>query len=187
VRIDVVTPAASEPVTLDEAKAHLRVTHGSDDLLIAGQISAAREHIERVIGYPIVTTVLRATLDCWPPVIILPRCPIASVDAIEYTDAAGADQVLAPADYSVDLSGGGARVRPAFGKSWPSLRAVPAAVRVSYTAGRAAADVQPSLKAALLLTVGDLYENAEAQVVGSIIAVNQTVDNLLWPHRIVLP
>lgn len=186
-RIDVVTPAAAEPVTLDEAKAHLRVVHDSDDLLIAGQVSAAREHIERLIGYPVVTTVLRATLDCWPPVIVLPRCPIASVDAVEYTDAAGADQVLPTTDYVVDLSGGGARIRPAFGKSWPTLRAAPAAVRVTYIAGRAPVDVPPSLKAALLLMVGDLYENAEAQVVGSIIAVNQTVDNLLWPHRIVLP
>ena len=186
-RIDVVTPAAAEPVSLDEAKAHLRITQDSDNLLIAGQVSAAREHIERVIGYPIVTTVLRATLDAWPATITLPRCPVSAVAQVEYTDTAGAAQVLPDSDYTVDLSGGGARIRPAYGKTWPAARCEPAAIRVTYTAGRDVADVPPSLKAALLLIVGDLYENAEGQVVGSIIAVNQTVDNLLWPHRIVLP
>lgn len=39
-----------------------------------------------------------------------------------------------------------------------------------------------SIRAALLLIVGDLYENREAQ---SSVALrdNRTVDRLLWPHR----
>lgn len=45
------TPATEEPVSLDEAKAHLVVLHNADDLLIAGFISAAREVVERQTSY----------------------------------------------------------------------------------------------------------------------------------------
>lgn len=41
----------------------------------------------------------------------------------------------------------------------------------------------PSIKAAVLLYVGDLYEHREAQVTGSPITANPTADALLWPYR----
>jgi uncharacterized phage protein (predicted DNA packaging) len=39
----------TEPVTLDEAKLHLRVDDTSDDTLITTLITAAREHVEKFI------------------------------------------------------------------------------------------------------------------------------------------
>ena len=42
----VVTPAASEPITLTEAKNFLRVDGTDDDTLITALISAAREMCE---------------------------------------------------------------------------------------------------------------------------------------------
>jgi len=44
--LKVVSPPAVEPVTLDEAKAHLRVTIADDDGYIALLIPAARERVE---------------------------------------------------------------------------------------------------------------------------------------------
>src|SRR5574337_835663 len=46
-----VTQATVEPVTLDEAKAHLRVDDGDSDTLIGALINAAREIVERQTGY----------------------------------------------------------------------------------------------------------------------------------------
>lgn len=41
----------------------------------------------------------------------------------------------------------------------------------------------PSVKAAALLIVGDLFNNREGQFVGMVPVRNQTVSNLLWPYR----
>ena len=46
-------------------------------------------------------------------------------------------------------------------------------------------DVVPrSVVQAILLFVGDFYENRTQQVVGTIIATNPSAENLLWPYRL---
>ena len=45
------TAATVEPVSLDEAKAHLRLTDSEEDALIRAYITAAREVVERQTGY----------------------------------------------------------------------------------------------------------------------------------------
>ena len=44
--------------------------------------------------------------------------------------------------------------------------------------------VPPDVQAAILLIIGDLYENREGQFVGIAVSENQTVQNLLHFHRI---
>lgn len=197
-RVDTVTPNAGEPLTLDEAKLHLRVISTADDALIIGLISSARDYVERLIGYPMMTAGMRATLDEFPrsiPSIRYPWRPSpivllgvnVAVTGITYTDTDGATQTLDPAAYQVDASGGGARITPAFGTQWPATRPQPASVAVAYTAGFST--VPESLKAAMKLLIGDLYENREAQTVGLRAAAvqNPAADNLIFPHRLVIP
>lgn len=43
--------------------------------------------------------------------------------------------------------------------------------------------VPASIKAAVLLYVGDLYEHREAQFIGTIQSENPSADALLWPYR----
>ena len=57
---------AVEPVSLAEAKAHLRVTSTSEDLLIASLITAARVHLEVMLSCAFITQSWSWFLDDWP-------------------------------------------------------------------------------------------------------------------------
>ena len=54
---------ALEPVTLAEAKAHMRLGHDSEDALIAGLIRAARDEVERTTGTALIDQDWRLALD----------------------------------------------------------------------------------------------------------------------------
>lgn len=76
-----VTPPAEPPVSLEEAKAHLRVDFGDDDLYVAGLIEAATAHLDGwsgILGRALVTQTWRQDLCGFPRdgVIRLPwrRC-----------------------------------------------------------------------------------------------------------------
>lgn len=64
--VKLVTPPSVEPVTLAEAKIHLRVDVADDDLLITNLITAARLHAENVCRRAFVTQQYGLYLDSFP-------------------------------------------------------------------------------------------------------------------------
>src|SRR5262245_41790117 len=60
------TGPAIEPLSLDEAKAFLRVEHSDDDQVISALIAGARTHIETQSQVALITPGWRIALDCWP-------------------------------------------------------------------------------------------------------------------------
>jgi uncharacterized phiE125 gp8 family phage protein len=99
----VTTAATVEPVTLAEAKAHLRVTHTSDDALIGALITAAREDAEQITGRALAAASYRwASSETVSSVLRLPLWPVSAVTALTYEDADGARQTMASGDYTLD-------------------------------------------------------------------------------------
>jgi uncharacterized phiE125 gp8 family phage protein len=178
VALRLVTPPLAEPVSLAEAKAHLRVDTDSDDALIARLITAARGLVEAQQRRALVTQTWDLTLDGWPEwdrrygaiAIRLPLPPCQSVGPITYLDPNGVLTTMPGADYVIDLGDRmtPARVQPLRGRSWPALARVPGAVTVRFIAGYGAAeDVPATTRQAILLLVGHYYDNREAVITGA--------------------
>lgn len=137
----VVTPRYAEPVSLAEARLHLKADGTEDDALIAGWIVSAADYAEHETQQPLVATKYRQGFEGFlaeRKAIVLDRGPVVSVVSVQYVDSAGDTQTLATADYQVDLDALPCRIVPAYGASWPSTREQLAAVSVTYIAGHAA-------------------------------------------------
>src|SRR5262245_26780663 len=98
---------ALEPVTLAEAKAHLRVDGAAEDTLIASLLLTARLHVETTHGLALITQGWRLTLDRWPLTkdFALPLLPAQSIDEVRVLPATGAATVIAADDYVADTDG----------------------------------------------------------------------------------
>lgn len=187
--LSVVTPPNDEPLSLDEVKQHLKLDIDDDDeLVIAAYLPAVREACENYLSRSLITQTLRQTFDCWPSCMRLEHPPVQSVTSIEYVDDNGVTQTLDPSAYQIDLSSDGpARIMPAYGEVWPSVRPDTFnAVTVTFVAGYAdQASVPGPIRSAMLLFIAHLYENRSAINIGNIVnELPLAVRFLLDPHRV---
>ncbi len=179
---------AEEPVSLAEAKLHLRIDHNDEDTQIASLITAARIHCEDIARRAFVTRTYRADLWRWHDLIALPYPPLASVESIVYIDQAGQQHTLDSSVYGVDTHAEPGRIYLAQNQVWPAtvLRDY-APIQITYTAGYGdAEDVPETYKAAIKLYLAHLYENREAVVVAqgvSMTRLHDALDALLLTDR----
>lgn len=185
-----VADATDEPVTLEEAKAHLRVDVTDDDDLITALITAARQIVEMVLRRALLSQDWELLLDAFPATdttLEIPLPPLQSISAITYTLEDGTSATVAATDYTVDTGSTPGRIALNSGSSWPgdSLSAL-GGVQIAFTAGYASADDVPqAIRQALLLLVGHLYENREAVTDTKTLQTTPLAfEYLLQPYRV---
>ncbi len=185
-----ITPPATEPVTLEEAKLHCRVDHAEEDALIEGFVTAAREYAEAFTHRAFVPQTWERVLGVFPAVIRLPKPPLLGVESITYLDPDGVVQTLDPAVYQVVGEAEPAAVLPAHGPCWPAVQPRPGAVRIRFRAGypkdaTGVLLIPRGITTAIRLLVGHWYANRETVVVGASVSdVPHTMEMLLWPFRV---
>ncbi len=181
-----VAPAA-EPISLADAKAHLRVDAADEDALISSLIVAARMFVERNLGLALITQGWSYFLDFWPrsTCVTLPLAPVQAVSAVTLHDAAGGTTELDPEDYAVD--GLSVPARLVLKGAAPAVVARELnAFEIAFTAGYgdAASDVPAPIRQAITLLVAHWFERREPVVLGSSAQdVPMTVAGLLLPYR----
>lgn len=186
--IEVTSPPTAPPITLAEAKAHLRVLHTSEDALIERLIKVAAAHAERVTGRAFITKTVRMTFDAFPaqggPLRLL-KSPLITLSSVVYTPPAGADVTLASDDYQIVPDAVGAMLFPPAGSHWPATTRARRALVVTYTAGYgdSATDVPEDLRNALLLLVEHYYYNRSAVSDTPKAVTPMAVDALLGPFK----
>ena len=163
---------STEPVTLTYAKLHLRVDITTDDDLITNLIVAAREYAEIFCARSFVQHTYRADLANFADLMELPLGPVQSVTSIKYYDTASPSvlQTLASSVYALNKD----CITRTYGQTWPSIgwRNSSDAVQITYTTGYSdlsspedtVANTPQACIAAMLLLIGDLHENKEAEV-----------------------
>ena len=177
--------AIESPVSLDEAKIHLRVVTTTEDAYITALCLAATVWAEKFQSRTFVSRSRTMVLDKFPTVIRPKYPPLISVESIVYVDLDGDSQTLAPANYRVDAENEPGRITVAYDLSWPDTRAVTNAVTIAYEAGYGtSARVPDDVKHAIKLLVGHLYEHREAASEITLDIVPMAVQSLLWMERI---
>lgn len=168
-----------EPVTLSEAKAHLRVDGNESDSEITAMISAAREWCEQYLDRTLIYTQWVMRFDRFPDEsahdIELPRPPMvtagtATAVALTFTYENGTTATYGNGSYRVDRNATPGAVKTLYGQTWPPHLQDDNAISVTWWAGYGSSgqSVPAAIRHAMLMLVGFWYENRSTVLVGSI-------------------
>jgi uncharacterized phiE125 gp8 family phage protein len=194
--LQLVAAPATYPVTLEEARLHLKLdaegspaAHDDDDLVnsLIAACSLRLDGRDGELQRCLVTQTWDLVLDRFPTLgIKIPLPPLQSIASLTYLDTAGDEQTLVEdTDFTVD-----AVSQP--GWVWPGIAGWPATfdgintVTLRFVAGYGAAAVVPApIKAALKLMIGTLYANREDVIVGTTaMELPGGIDRILSTYRI---
>lgn len=198
--LSLITAPAAEPLErATEVHQHLRLDSdlSAQEPLLDALISATRRNCETFTSRQLITATWELWMDSWcepgiyrDDALFLPLPPLQSVTSVKYLDTGGVLQTWPADQYIVDAPAGPAaqraRIVPAYGVSWPTLREQPQAVKVRFVAGYGAeaGDVPAGLRAGMLLEVAEMYERRELVTLGTISSPNfLSAERLWWPFR----
>ena len=179
-----ITPPAAEPISLAEAKAHLRAVHADEDQLIGTLINSARRIVEARSGLLLIQQTWKCYLDDWPETGII-DLPLSPVQAIADLAVYGEDDIAAlidPAHYFADTLSRPARLVMRGSRAWarPGRAANGIAITLTVGFGAAASAVPAPLRQAILILVAHWFEhrgNANPP------PLPLTLDALIRPYR----
>lgn len=184
--LNLIQDSAVEPLSIREAKTHLRVFDDQTDEEILSLIKAARQYIETYCSISLIEKTWELSFDVFSNCIEIPEPNLIEVVDIKYLDSGDNEQTLDESVYRLDKRSKPARIFEARGESWPDTLDFPNAVRVTFTAGFGASsdDVPMPIKQAIKLLIGHWNENGGAMIIGvSAGEMAFSVDALLAPYK----
>lgn len=175
---------ATEPLTLAEARAFLRLDDEAEDPLVATLITTARLHVEGTSARALMAQSWRLVLDGWPAdgTVSLPVSPLVSLTGVTAYDAEDAPHELALAQFRTEPS---RLLLPDYIAGTPVLRPRQG-IEIDYVAGYGvdAGDVPADLRQALLTLIVYWFEHRDSvSAAGAGAAVPAGFDRLLAPYR----
>jgi uncharacterized phiE125 gp8 family phage protein len=194
----ITTQVTSEPITLSEARSHLRIEPFGyplahpDDSDITLIISSAREWCEQYIRRALATQTVTMSLSKFENAIELPLAPVQSVVSVKYYDTSNVLQTLDSSFYYVDYFD--SVIYLEVNKTWPNTVTREIAVIIEYVAGytkTVGTNLLPlpnPIKSAMFLLIGSLYENRQEDMLStsrvSFNSLPMGVYNLLQSYRL---
>lgn len=155
--LQLVTPPALEPVTLAEAKAHLKLDTSDDDALLGTLITAARARAEWHTGRAFLAQSWILWLDCWRDAVEVPLPPLRAVSSVTLYRRDDTASVLDAAQYFVDTASAPGRVGLSCVTPSDLRRRNALAIAFDAGYGTAEAEIPAPVREAILKIVAELY------------------------------
>lgn len=179
-----VTGPATRLVSLNEAKAHLRVLHDDEDDKIESYCLAAETRLDGyhgILGRALITQTWERKFSGFRnDRIYLPVGNIQSVSFVKHYDIANVEQTVSAANYLFGQDALGPFVELVATASWPASYDRPDAVSVRWVCGYgdAVTDVPEAIRMAALLMVGHFFDHGGSD------DMPMAVNALLAPFRV---
>ena len=188
----------SDPVTLSEARLHLRLASdlsSDENTEITRMISVATEYCENFCNRSFTQKTRTAVFDDFPTSLNrknlglhLPMGKVSSITSVTYYTNAYVATTLSSTKYRLVGASDRAHLYPAMGEQWPTdCASEPEHIVVTYVVD-GTASVPTSVKQAVLLIVGSLYEYREDGVIDNaglaLVKAPKGADDLLSPFRL---
>ena len=180
-----VSPSTT-PISVAEAKQHLRVDHDSDNNYIASLISVETKTAEQSLRKALMQQTRRLDVCEFPASeFVLDMPPLNAVTSLDYTATDGSTATVGSSVYDVDTASVPGRVLLAKDQTWPTPQEeTHDAVRLTYTTGVSASSLVPvEYKHAIKLLVERWYEHRGEVAQGNLKELPHSVDALLRPTR----
>lgn len=173
-------PENGEPISLQQAKDHLRVVISDENDYIEALITAARQMAEGATNRTLVQRSLTARFTGDDSRYWLRKPPIVSVDTVTSFDSAYAETRLNSGGYVTIATDDSTEVRATIPHG--------GALEVEYTAGYAPGEVPKPIIQWMLLCIGTMYESRETVTNGTAAQTyalgGNFVDRLLQPYTV---
>ena len=178
----------ANPITVAEAQSHLRLgTLDADETLdLELMITTATEYASDFCNRPFYNKTVTVYCDSFPVSargsLVVHTTPDTD-PTVTYYDTDHTLQTLT--SVRTVTIGGRTTLYPAFGASWPA-DCCNEPSNISIVSDTDTSAIPSAVKSAVLLLVGDLYENRENSVVGSGLVstpVVLTAEKLLYPYK----
>lgn len=177
-----ITAATVYPVTLDQAKARCRVDGNDDDADINSLIAAATDYVEQYTGRALMVQTWELVLDEFADSILIPKGPTTSITSVKYYDENGNLQTISSANYALDAVSNPQWLVRATDYTWPTVAEGVNNVVIRFQCG--SAEAPASINHAILLLIGQWFDNRAAVNVGNIAtAMPHAVESLLSNYR----
>ena len=172
-------PPGAEPLTLEEVKLHVRITHDHEDTLLTSLIMTARMICEADTGLALITRSYSLWLDAWPvttrrdwwdgvregadtgdsDTLLLPRPPLIAVNSILIYADNGTSAPLDANSYHTDTIRKPGRIVLRSGISAPAAGRSVNGIEIRYTAGFGATpqSIPAPLRQGMLQMIAHLY------------------------------
>ena len=162
------TLAVNPLFTTQEAKDFLKVDTTADDALIDSLIKAATQSCQIFTNKYFINTIVTQYSDNWIEFYRLYKSPVIAITHVKYYDTNDTLQTLHPSNYILDNSSQPARIGISVDGTLPNLADRINAVEVKYSVGygELSSDVPEGIKQAVLITIGNWYENRQTVITG---------------------